>query len=43
MFLETKNANNEIKYIAKNLDILKKCKGYIFYRGAPPISFPKKK
>ena len=45
MFLETKNINNEIKYIAKNLDIFKKmCKGYIsFYRGAPPISFPKKK
>ena len=45
MFLELKKKNNEIIYKPINLDLFKKlCKGYIsFYRGAPPVSFPKKK
>ena len=43
-FLICKKKNGELSYCAKNLDKFKKlCKGYIsYYRGAPPIAFPKK-
>ncbi len=43
-FLKSYKKNNEIIYEMKNEKEFKKlCKGYIsYYRGAPPVSFPKK-
>ena len=40
----SKNKDGEILYSPKNLDLFKRyLKGYVsFYRGAPPVAFPKK-